>query len=136
MTYRDHFLTGVVVAGAVAGAAANVAMLLRAAPPVPAPPRRHPRRRKLTSADGGLIVELGILTLGDLQRDPTTGRAHRPVDRTSDILGYAALADQLGLDVCRIAAIMSNRGLPTYPSSSGARAVSDDGDYHATYPVA
>jgi alkanesulfonate monooxygenase SsuD/methylene tetrahydromethanopterin reductase-like flavin-dependent oxidoreductase (luciferase family) len=44
-------------------------------------------------------MELGILTLGDLQRDPSTGRAHRPVDRMADILGYAALADQLGLDV-------------------------------------
>ncbi|HEY1666399.1 MAG TPA: LLM class flavin-dependent oxidoreductase [Trebonia sp.] len=44
-------------------------------------------------------MELGILTLGDLQRDPSTGRAHRPVDRTSEILGYAALADELGLDV-------------------------------------
>jgi len=44
-------------------------------------------------------MELGILTLGDLQRDPSTGRAHRPVDRMADILGYAGLADQLGLDV-------------------------------------
>jgi alkanesulfonate monooxygenase SsuD/methylene tetrahydromethanopterin reductase-like flavin-dependent oxidoreductase (luciferase family) len=44
-------------------------------------------------------MELGILTLGDLQRDPSTGRPHRPVDRMADILGYAALADQLGLDV-------------------------------------
>jgi alkanesulfonate monooxygenase SsuD/methylene tetrahydromethanopterin reductase-like flavin-dependent oxidoreductase (luciferase family) len=44
-------------------------------------------------------MELGILTLGDLQRDLSTGRAHRPVDRMADILGYAALADQLGLDV-------------------------------------
>ena len=44
-------------------------------------------------------MELGILTLGDLQHDPSTGRAHRPVDRTSEILGYAALADELGLDV-------------------------------------
>jgi alkanesulfonate monooxygenase SsuD/methylene tetrahydromethanopterin reductase-like flavin-dependent oxidoreductase (luciferase family) len=44
-------------------------------------------------------MELGILTLGDLQRDPSTGRAHRPVDRMAEILGYAALADQLGLDI-------------------------------------
>jgi alkanesulfonate monooxygenase SsuD/methylene tetrahydromethanopterin reductase-like flavin-dependent oxidoreductase (luciferase family) len=44
-------------------------------------------------------MELGILTLGDLQRDPSTGRLHRPADRTADILGYATLADQLGLDV-------------------------------------
>ena len=35
-------ITGIVVAGAVAGAAVNVAMLLRAAPPPP----RHPARRK------------------------------------------------------------------------------------------
>src|ERR1700685_677627 len=44
-------------------------------------------------------VELGILSLGDLQRDQRTGRPHRPVDRMAEILGYAVLADQLGLDV-------------------------------------
>jgi alkanesulfonate monooxygenase SsuD/methylene tetrahydromethanopterin reductase-like flavin-dependent oxidoreductase (luciferase family) len=44
-------------------------------------------------------VELGILSLGDLQRDQRTGRRQRPVDRMAEILGYAALADQLGLDV-------------------------------------
>jgi hypothetical protein len=44
-------------------------------------------------------VELGILSLGDLQRDQRTGRPHRPVDRMAEILGYAMLADQLGLDV-------------------------------------
>ena len=44
-------------------------------------------------------MELGILTLGDLQRDLSSGRPRRAVDRMADILGYAALADQLGLDV-------------------------------------
>jgi alkanesulfonate monooxygenase SsuD/methylene tetrahydromethanopterin reductase-like flavin-dependent oxidoreductase (luciferase family) len=44
-------------------------------------------------------MELGILTLGDLQRDPRSGRRHRAVDRTADALRYAELADQLGLDV-------------------------------------
>ena len=44
-------------------------------------------------------MELGILPLGDLQRDQCTGRRHRPVDRVAEILGYAVLADQLGLDV-------------------------------------
>lgn len=44
-------------------------------------------------------MELGILSLGDLQRDQRTGRPHRPVDRMAEILGYAVLADQLGLDV-------------------------------------
>src|SRR6202050_5853789 len=44
-------------------------------------------------------MELGILSLGDLRRDQPTGRPHRPVDRMAEILGYAALADQLGLDV-------------------------------------
>ena len=44
-------------------------------------------------------MELGILSLGDLQRDQRTGRRHRPVDRMAEILGYAVLADQLGLDV-------------------------------------
>ena len=45
------------------------------------------------------MVELGILSLGDLQRDPRAGRLARPVDRMSEILGYAVLADQLRLDV-------------------------------------
>lgn len=44
-------------------------------------------------------MALGILSLGDLQRDQRTGRPHRPVDRMAEILGYAVLADQLGLDV-------------------------------------
>ena len=43
-------------------------------------------------------MELGILSLGDLQRDQRTGRPHRPVDRMAEILGYAVLADHLGLD--------------------------------------
>jgi alkanesulfonate monooxygenase SsuD/methylene tetrahydromethanopterin reductase-like flavin-dependent oxidoreductase (luciferase family) len=45
------------------------------------------------------LVELGILSLGDLQRDQRTGRRHRPVDRMAEILQYAVLADQLGLEV-------------------------------------
>ena len=45
------------------------------------------------------MVELGILSLGDLQRDQRTGRLSRPVDRMAEILGYAALADQLSLGV-------------------------------------
>lgn len=44
-------------------------------------------------------MELGILSLGDLQRDQRTGRPHRSVDRMAEILGYAMLADRLGLDV-------------------------------------
>jgi alkanesulfonate monooxygenase SsuD/methylene tetrahydromethanopterin reductase-like flavin-dependent oxidoreductase (luciferase family) len=43
--------------------------------------------------------ELGVLSLGDLQRDQRSGRAHRPADRMAEVLGYAVLADQLGLDV-------------------------------------
>jgi alkanesulfonate monooxygenase SsuD/methylene tetrahydromethanopterin reductase-like flavin-dependent oxidoreductase (luciferase family) len=45
------------------------------------------------------VVELGILSLGDLQRDQRTGRRHRPADRMAEILGYAVLADQLSLEV-------------------------------------
>jgi alkanesulfonate monooxygenase SsuD/methylene tetrahydromethanopterin reductase-like flavin-dependent oxidoreductase (luciferase family) len=45
------------------------------------------------------VVELGVLTLGDLQRDQRGGRPHRPVERMAEILGYAVLADQLGLEV-------------------------------------
>ena len=56
-------------------------------------------------------MELGILSLGDLQRDQRTGRLHRPVDRMAEILGYAVLADQLGLD--RIFAQVDWGGLPS-----------------------
>jgi hypothetical protein len=45
------------------------------------------------------VVQLGILSLGDLQRDRSTGRLDRPVDRMAQILGYAAPADQLSLEV-------------------------------------
>jgi alkanesulfonate monooxygenase SsuD/methylene tetrahydromethanopterin reductase-like flavin-dependent oxidoreductase (luciferase family) len=48
------------------------------------------------------LVELGILSLGDLQRDQRAGRRHRPVDRMAEVLGYAVLADQLSLDVFAI----------------------------------
>jgi alkanesulfonate monooxygenase SsuD/methylene tetrahydromethanopterin reductase-like flavin-dependent oxidoreductase (luciferase family) len=44
-------------------------------------------------------MEVGVLSLGDLQRDQRTGRFSRPVDRMAQILGYAVLADQMGLDV-------------------------------------
>jgi alkanesulfonate monooxygenase SsuD/methylene tetrahydromethanopterin reductase-like flavin-dependent oxidoreductase (luciferase family) len=47
----------------------------------------------------GFVVELGVLTLGDLQRDQRTGRMRRPAERMAEILGYAVLADQLGLEV-------------------------------------
>ena len=45
------------------------------------------------------MAELGILSLGDLQRDQHTGRPRRPVDGMSEILGYGTLPDRLGLDV-------------------------------------
>jgi len=43
-------------------------------------------------------IELGILSLADLQRDLTTGALADPAQRTVDILAYAELADRLGLD--------------------------------------
>src|SRR3984957_1646051 len=58
---------------------------------------RGPRAAGLASMAGGL-VELGILSLGDLQRDQRTGRPQRAVDLMAKILGYAVLVDQLGLD--------------------------------------
>ncbi|MFC8094327.1 LLM class flavin-dependent oxidoreductase [Streptomyces sp. NPDC057301] len=44
-------------------------------------------------------MELGILSLSDLQTDPTTGRLHDPARRTREIISYAIAADQAGLDV-------------------------------------
>src|ERR1700683_1221502 len=61
-------------------------------------------------------MELGILSLGDLRRDQPTGRPHRPVDRMAEILGYAALADQLGLDVFALGEHHSAEFLPSSPA--------------------
>ncbi|WP_326731569.1 LLM class flavin-dependent oxidoreductase [Streptomyces phaeochromogenes] len=44
-------------------------------------------------------MELGILSLSDLQRDPATGRRHDAATRTREIVSYGILADRLGLDV-------------------------------------
>jgi alkanesulfonate monooxygenase SsuD/methylene tetrahydromethanopterin reductase-like flavin-dependent oxidoreductase (luciferase family) len=44
-------------------------------------------------------VELGIISLSDLQTDPTTGKLHDPGRRTREIVSYAIAADQAGLDV-------------------------------------
>ncbi|WP_328875396.1 LLM class flavin-dependent oxidoreductase [Streptomyces sp. NBC_00287] len=44
-------------------------------------------------------MELGILSLSDLQTDPATGRLHDPARRTREIVSYAIAADQAGLDV-------------------------------------
>ncbi|MFE7795825.1 LLM class flavin-dependent oxidoreductase [Streptomyces sp. NPDC057460] len=44
-------------------------------------------------------MELGILSLSDLQTDPTTGRLHNAARRTREIVSYAIAADQAGLDV-------------------------------------
>src|SRR6202012_3037819 len=62
------------------------------------------------------MVELGILSLGDLQRDQRTGRPHRPVDRMSEILGYAELADQLGLVVFALGEHHSPEFFPSAPA--------------------
>ncbi|MGP3920583.1 LLM class flavin-dependent oxidoreductase [Nonomuraea sp. 10N515B] len=44
-------------------------------------------------------MELGILSLSDLQTDPATGTLHDPARRTREIISYAIAADQAGLDV-------------------------------------
>ncbi|MFI0968294.1 LLM class flavin-dependent oxidoreductase [Streptomyces sp. NPDC021080] len=44
-------------------------------------------------------MELGILSLSDLQTDPATGRLHDPARRTREIVSYAIAADQASLDV-------------------------------------
>jgi hypothetical protein len=40
-------------------------------------------------------MELGILTLGDLQRDLSSGRPGRAVDRMAGILGYIGVRHPL-----------------------------------------
>ncbi|MGW5063476.1 LLM class flavin-dependent oxidoreductase [Streptomyces sp. NPDC004096] len=44
-------------------------------------------------------MELGILSLSDLQTDPTTGHLHDAARRTREIVSYAIAADQAGLDI-------------------------------------
>jgi alkanesulfonate monooxygenase SsuD/methylene tetrahydromethanopterin reductase-like flavin-dependent oxidoreductase (luciferase family) len=44
-------------------------------------------------------MELGILSLSDIQTNPETGQPFPTGQRLDEIVGYAALADQLGLDV-------------------------------------
>ena len=44
-------------------------------------------------------MELGIVSLSDLQLDPLTGRPVEARQRLADTVGYATLADTLGLDV-------------------------------------
>jgi alkanesulfonate monooxygenase SsuD/methylene tetrahydromethanopterin reductase-like flavin-dependent oxidoreductase (luciferase family) len=44
-------------------------------------------------------MELGVISLSDLQADPETGRPIAAVDRLDDTVAYARLADRLGVDV-------------------------------------
>ena len=44
-------------------------------------------------------MELGILSLSDIQTNPETRRPLPTGQRLNEIVGYAALADRLGLDV-------------------------------------
>ncbi|WP_409474108.1 LLM class flavin-dependent oxidoreductase [Streptomyces sp. HC307] len=44
-------------------------------------------------------MELGILSLSDLQSDPTTGKLHVPATHTREIVSYGIAADRAGLDV-------------------------------------
>jgi alkanesulfonate monooxygenase SsuD/methylene tetrahydromethanopterin reductase-like flavin-dependent oxidoreductase (luciferase family) len=44
-------------------------------------------------------MELGVISLSDVQIDPTTGRPHPYGQRVDEIVGYATLADRSGLDV-------------------------------------
>jgi len=44
-------------------------------------------------------MELGIVALGDLQHDPATGRPRDAEERLAQIVDYAVVADQEGLDV-------------------------------------
>src|ERR1039457_3692175 len=44
-------------------------------------------------------MELGIISLSDIQTDPATGRPFPYGQRLDEIIGYATLADRRGLDV-------------------------------------
>jgi hypothetical protein len=59
-------------------------------------------------------MELGVLSLGDLQRDPATGQRVSAATRTREIVSYGILADRLGLDVFALGSTtaMSSRCRP------------------------
>jgi alkanesulfonate monooxygenase SsuD/methylene tetrahydromethanopterin reductase-like flavin-dependent oxidoreductase (luciferase family) len=44
-------------------------------------------------------MELGVISLSDIQTDPATGRPFSYQQRVEEIVGYATLADRTGLDV-------------------------------------
>jgi alkanesulfonate monooxygenase SsuD/methylene tetrahydromethanopterin reductase-like flavin-dependent oxidoreductase (luciferase family) len=44
-------------------------------------------------------MELGVISLSDIQTDPRTGRPHSTQQRMDEIVGHATLADRTGLDV-------------------------------------
>ena len=44
-------------------------------------------------------MELGIISLSDIQTDPSTGKRATAAQRVDDAIGYATLADRTGLDV-------------------------------------
>lgn len=44
-------------------------------------------------------MEFGILSLSDIQVDPETGQRHTASERIDQAVGYATLADRLGLDL-------------------------------------
>lgn len=47
----------------------------------------------------GSAIELGVISLSDIQTDPATGQPHPTARRLEEIVGYATLADRSGLDV-------------------------------------
>jgi alkanesulfonate monooxygenase SsuD/methylene tetrahydromethanopterin reductase-like flavin-dependent oxidoreductase (luciferase family) len=44
-------------------------------------------------------MDLGVISLSDIQTNPATGRPHSYQQRIDEIVGYATLADRSGLDV-------------------------------------
>jgi alkanesulfonate monooxygenase SsuD/methylene tetrahydromethanopterin reductase-like flavin-dependent oxidoreductase (luciferase family) len=44
-------------------------------------------------------MELGIISLSDIQTSPSTGTRATAAQRVDDAIGYATLADRTGLDV-------------------------------------
>ncbi|HIY64975.1 MAG TPA: LLM class flavin-dependent oxidoreductase [Candidatus Agrococcus pullicola] len=46
-----------------------------------------------------MTFEIGIMTFGEITRDPTTGRIRTPHQRARETIELAAVADEVGLDV-------------------------------------
>lgn len=67
-------------------------------------------------------MELGVISLSDIQIDPSTGQPYPYEQRIEEILGYATRADRAGLDVFSLDLLLELRANPRLTWSGTFRA--------------